>query len=118
VIFIFVHLLSVSLYVIFFIALVKPQPRMMTVKNITPAIFNQLRLKYGETLSCPCKKISVPYKAFVFNTIKFHSICSSFFVSEQWVEALYRSDASAFNVLDFRKTANSQVSEYSIMKKL
>jgi hypothetical protein len=104
------HFLSVSLYVVFFIAWVKPQPRTITTTNITPTLFKQLHLKHAENLSCPCSKVSVSYKDFINSTIKFHPICSSFFVSQQWIEALYRSDAGTFDALDFRKMANSQVS--------
>lgn len=111
------HSVLVSLYVVFYIALVKPQSRTMTISNVTSDRLKKLQLEHSTPLSCPCSKISVPYKAFVSNTIKFHPVCTSFFVSQQWIEALYRSDASAFNALDFRKTAYSQVNKLLILKK-
>ena len=53
----------------------------------------------------------MPYNVFVSNTISFHPVCSSIFVSEEWIAALYIEYASIFLVMDFRSTAKSQVSE-------
>ncbi|CAF4145952.1 unnamed protein product, partial [Adineta steineri] len=86
----------------------KPELRTITVLDITPVIFNETFLKYGETLSCPCSKVAIPYKDFVNHTITYHPICSSIFVSEQWIQALYVEDASRYGTGDFRSTANSQ----------
>ena len=88
-----------------------PQTVTMTISNITPITFHQLHLEHAKTLSCPCSTISVPYKTFVSNIIQFHPICSSVFITQQWIEALYLSTASSFDALDFRKTAYSQVTE-------
>ncbi len=106
-----------SFYVIFFITMIKPQPRTILISTITPVLFKQLHLKYAETLSCPCSRVNVQYKAFVFNTTRFHPICSSVFVSRQWIEALYQPNASMFGTLDFRTTASSQVSQNLFFKK-
>jgi hypothetical protein len=91
--------------------LLSPQTRIVTISNITPSLFEQLHLNYGQTLSCPCSTISVPYEAFVANTILSDPICTSIFVRRQWIEALYLDDASAYVENDFRVTASSQVSE-------
>jgi hypothetical protein len=53
----------------------------------------------------------VPYNVFVSNMVSFHPVCSSIFVSQQWIEALYLQYASVLLVMDFRTTASSQVSE-------
>ncbi|CAF1292298.1 unnamed protein product [Adineta steineri] len=80
----------------------------VTVSNITPVKFNELYSKYNETLSCPCSTTSISYKNFVSNTIKIHPVCSSRFVSQEWIHALYLSNASRYGVSDFRTTASSQ----------
>ena len=86
-----------------------PQTQLVTVSNITPLLFDRLYLEHGETLSCPCKNTTVSYEAFVSTTISFHPVCSSVFVSEQWIKAVYLPYASTFLVMDFRTTASSQV---------
>ncbi|CAF1302420.1 unnamed protein product [Adineta steineri] len=86
----------------------KTESSTVTVSNITPVKFNELYSKHNKTLSCPCSSTSISYKNFVFNTIKIHPVCSSRFVSQEWIHALYLSNASRYGVSDFRTTASSQ----------
>ena len=53
----------------------------------------------------------MPYKTFGSNKIKFHPVCSSIFVTQQWIKSLYLPNASQYRVEDFRTTAYSQVSQ-------
>lgn len=92
-------------------ALVNPQSRTETQLNMSLNIFKELYVKYGESLSCPCSQIHIPHKDFTLNKIRFHSICSSIFITDQWIDALYQIDGSGFDTLDFRQTAHSQVNE-------
>jgi hypothetical protein len=87
----------------------KPQLRTIMVSPITPSVFKQLSLEHGQTLSCPCSTIIVPYKEFVTHTVTRHSVCSSIFISQQWIQALHLPDASTYGTGDFRTTASSQV---------
>ncbi|CAF3640575.1 unnamed protein product [Adineta steineri] len=86
--------------------LLNPQSRLVTISHVTPSIINQLRLEHGETLSCPCSAISMPYKDFVSHAISFDPVCTSVFTSQQWIEALYIPD---FLTKDFRQSASHQV---------
>jgi hypothetical protein len=97
--------------------MVKPQSRTITISNITPLVFNQLHQQYAETLKCPCLNTTVPYEDFVSSTAIFHPVCSSIFISQQWIKALYQPDASTFGPMDFRTTAKSQVSKHLFLKK-
>ncbi|UJR12699.1 hypothetical protein I4U23_016873 [Adineta vaga] len=54
-----------------------PEPRMITVPNVTPIVFNQLDREHMEGLSCPCSALNVPLKDFVVHNITFHPVCSS-----------------------------------------
>ncbi|CAF1434225.1 unnamed protein product [Adineta steineri] len=81
---------------------------MVTISPITLSIFNELYREYNETLSCPCSTTMVPYKNFVSQKFTFHPVCSSIFVSQQWIEALYLFNASKYVPFDFRTTASSQ----------
>jgi len=86
------------------------------VSNISRDVFDQLYSELGGTLSCPCSTIKIPLKAFVSNTIKFHPVCSSIFISQKWIRALYLEDASRYGTGDFRTTASSQVSSRFFFK--
>ena len=102
------HIL-VTLYILFYTTLVSPNSRTVTVSKINPTIFDELSAEYGETLSCPCSTITIPYENFISNEITFHSICSSIFVSEQWIKSMYFWNASQYGINDFRTTAKAQV---------
>ena len=104
----------VSMYVLFYSGMMKTQARTVVISHIDPNKFEELYSKHGEILSCPCSTITTSYKSFVSNTIKFHPVCSSFFVSEQWAKALYLIDRSKYGVGDFRTTAASQVNQSNI----
>ncbi|CAF1310468.1 unnamed protein product [Adineta steineri] len=81
---------------------------MVTISPITLNIFDELYLECNETLSCPCSTTMVPYKNFVSQKFTFHPVCSSIFVSQRWIEALYLSNATKYFSFDFRTTASSQ----------
>ncbi|CAF1071438.1 unnamed protein product [Adineta steineri] len=104
----YIPLFIIVLYILTFIAFVSPQDRLITVTNITPELFSQLSIEHADTLSCPCSTIAVPYEILVSNTISFHPVCSSIYVSKEWIQALYLSYASSLLVTDFRTTAKSQ----------
>lgn len=85
------------------------QTRTIVISNIDVDKFEKLYLEHGDLLSCPCSTIATAYETFVSNTVRFHPICSSFFVTQQWIQGLYLIDRSSNGVLDFRTTATSQV---------
>ncbi|CAF3993155.1 unnamed protein product, partial [Adineta steineri] len=101
-------MIIISFYVLIITTITNPQSVAVTVSNITPELFKQLRSDYGLALSCPCSTISIPYKAFVSNEVSFDPVCTSIFTSRQWIEALYLPNASAYLMMDFRSTASSQ----------
>lgn len=107
---VFVVVISVCIYVLLYITLTQPQRRTVIIENINPDIFNQLYLEYADTLSCPCSTAAISHETFVSNEIILHPICSSFFITQQWIDALYMSTASRLGVSDFRTTAKFQVS--------
>ncbi|CAF1388030.1 unnamed protein product [Adineta steineri] len=96
------------MYVIFFTVFVNPQTDIVTISDITPSLFDQLRHEHGETLSCPCSTTIISYENFVLNTLSTDPICSSIFVSKEWVQSFYIPYASSFPIIDFRTTAYSQ----------
>ncbi|CAF1269954.1 unnamed protein product, partial [Adineta ricciae] len=103
-----VILLAVCLYVLFYGNLTKLDPKTVVISNITPDSFGQLYLKYNHTLSCPCSTTTIPYWNFVLQSVTMHPVCSSVFVSKEWIEGLYLTKASFYNSWDFRKLAYSQ----------
>jgi hypothetical protein len=50
--------------------------------------FEQLYNRYRNTLQCPCSRIAIPYKSFTMLSSKFHPICSSSFISDNWIGSI------------------------------
>ncbi|CAF1304006.1 unnamed protein product [Adineta steineri] len=98
----------VLIFIFALIAFTNPQSQLVTISNVTPSLFNQLRLEHDETLSCPCSNSIISYNKFVSNHATFHPICESLFVSEKWIQALYDPMASKYLIMDFRTTAHAQ----------
>lgn len=106
----------VFVYVLFYITVMNREKQTIAISDNISDLFDQLYLEHGETLSCPCSTIAMPYETFVSHTIEFHPVCSSIFVSPEWIEALYLPDASKYGTGDFRTTASSQVIQHFLLK--
>ncbi|CAF1442578.1 unnamed protein product [Adineta ricciae] len=104
----YIPLLIITVYIITFVTIITPQTELITVSNIDESLFNKLYHKHANSLSCLCSTTAVPYANFTTHTISFHPICSSVYVREEWIKALYLSHSSTFLVMDFRTSASSQ----------
>jgi hypothetical protein len=81
-----------------------------TVQVSNPSLDTYQRLldAYSNTLLCPCSQLSLPYSSFVTLIPHFHPMCSSDFVSDQWLAYLYYDDASSYLAIDIRSVGNAQ----------
>lgn len=75
--------------------------------------YNDLRVKYPTTVSCPCSDISISYDRFIELDPVYHQICSSDFVTQQWSEYLY--DASRMYQKNYHSTASVQFQILSVL---
>jgi hypothetical protein len=58
---------------------------------------------------CPCSRMSIAYGEFTSIQSTFHQVCSSDFVSDRWIEAIYSgSNATYFDIKDFRRYGSAQ----------
>lgn len=57
---------------------------------------------------CPCSKTSLSYSTFISHNPTYHQVCSSDFVSNQWIEAIYFGiDSTNYLQNDFRATGSA-----------
>ncbi|CAF1229595.1 unnamed protein product [Adineta ricciae] len=80
---------------------------MEPVSVTTPTFeqYQQLNSTHSQTLTCPCKHTSIDYHHFLRIEYTLHQVCTSVFVSSQWIEYLYHShDNKNVFVEDFRKS--------------
>ena len=57
----------------------------ITVSNPSQSDFENLQALYSETLICPCREIAVAYRSFILITPKIHPVCTSGFVTNEWL---------------------------------
>ena len=104
----------VCLYVLFYGTLIQIEAETVVVSPITLDVFDQLYAERSETLTCPCSTVTIPYKKFLLNIVKMHPVCSSIFVSKEWIDGLYLENTGLYSVWDFRKSAYGQVSSFTM----
>jgi hypothetical protein len=52
-------------------------------------------MKYPTILQCPCSQVSVQYGTFInISSVTYHQVCSSDFVTNAWIRALYRNGST------------------------
>ncbi|CAF1420813.1 unnamed protein product, partial [Rotaria sp. Silwood1] len=60
------------------------------------------------SLRCPCSQISSPYKNFIRLTPKYHQICSSYFITLEWMDSINAAANIAIHLYfaDFRASSD------------
>ena len=81
------------------------QSQTIIVRNPSQSTFLKLNDRFSSTLSCPCRKITIPLGSFSSITTTYHPICNSIFVSDRWINLLFNPNISLYYPLDFRSTA-------------
>ena len=61
----------------------------VTIKQPTVNVYTELQTKYSQTIVCPCTQMSINYEKFISFDPTFHQICSSDFVTEQWLNYFF-----------------------------
>jgi hypothetical protein len=64
--------------------------------------FHQFQMKYSDTLQCPCSQLSIQYDDFVRIDTKFHEVCQSQFVTQDWIDSVYHVNVSFIPPNDIR----------------
>lgn len=65
--------------------------------------YKLLYSKYGSSLTCFCSTVSISYKTFLRIEPIFHDLCSSKFVSSDWIDYLINASYSVSLKNDFRQ---------------
>jgi hypothetical protein len=88
----------IVLIIIFDLSLI-PFKEIVAIKNPSRVQFESL-----SNQNCPCSSISLSYGGFISLQPLFHPVCSSNFVSNQWITLLYSvgNDSTLFRTADLR----------------
>ena len=74
----------------------------ITINTSTLNQYSILYDNYPQFLTCPCTKISITYDQLVHVTYTPHQMCSSGFVTDDWINYILQSWTSSLLLLDFR----------------
>jgi hypothetical protein len=79
--------------------------------------YEDLLVAHPESLTCSCSQIISVYGDFVSLTPTFHQVCSSSFISQSFIDAMFDPYASYYNPLDLRATLSAQLQVNMKLKK-
>ncbi len=104
---------------ILFLLLTSWNIQIVTKTQLNPSLdtYKNLQILYSKTLECPCSNIIIPYRTFLSLSPILHEVCSSDFVTDQWISLLEKS-TTGYNFPDWRNTAPSQFHFLSDLCKL
>ncbi|CAF1519348.1 unnamed protein product [Adineta ricciae] len=64
--------------------------------------YEKLQEKYSSTIRCPCSTNTIPYREFFSISPVYHEVCSSVFISDEWLTSLHNINRTRYYQLDFR----------------
>ncbi|CAF3891451.1 unnamed protein product [Rotaria sp. Silwood1] len=99
---VFLVLLLVSLIIVVIYA--GSVPRTKIVKTFRPSEdeFKKLCDKFPDTLKCPCSQVAIQYSYFTNIDVKFHEVCESQFITQNWIDSVYHVNVSIIPPNDVR----------------
>ncbi|CAF1058517.1 unnamed protein product [Adineta steineri] len=81
----YISLFTLSLTILLLHTSLTDITKTITVAKPTLTKYEQLYSKYSQTLICPCKHISINYDKFLYIKYTFHQVCSSVFITDEWI---------------------------------
>ncbi|CAF3670361.1 unnamed protein product [Rotaria sp. Silwood1] len=77
------------------------------IKSPSLAVHENLYAKYSSTLFCPCSRIAIEHNKFISLSPRFHRVCSSAFIGDDWIKSTQGSfyGGGFTNFQDFRVAA-------------
>ena len=102
---IFIILLVLSLTVLLLYTSTVRVTRTVTVQAPNLDQYSSLYRLHSQTLACPCTKIAINYKAFLRINHTAHQICSSVYISDQWITYVSSCLTGLIWLDDFRYTS-------------
>ncbi|CAF4177164.1 unnamed protein product, partial [Rotaria sordida] len=84
----FIFLLLI-LYLLFIFSAFKPKSVTVQIKKPSLSNYKDLLKDHSYSLQCSCSQISIPYETFLNIEPHFHDLCSSQFISDEWIYYIY-----------------------------
>ncbi|CAF1430382.1 unnamed protein product [Adineta ricciae] len=91
----FIFLLSITM-IVYLISYLPVQTKTTLINQPSRLLHEDLLQKYSDTLECSCSKISIDYRSFITIQPRFHPLCSSELVSDDWIMYVYKRTNESF----------------------
>jgi hypothetical protein len=104
---IYLPILTLAVLVLIIYTIANGQTRTITFLKPSHVLYEELLEKKSTTLQCPCSQISVPHGSFITISAQFYPICTSFLVSDEWINLLFHQNSSHFIPFDFCSIAHA-----------
>lgn len=105
--------LIITLIILILYTSLDEQSISVIIKAPTLTEYEKLQIKYPNTLNCPCDHVAVNYESFIVLQPSYHNICSSDFISQQWIDYLH--DIIPLSPPKLRATASVQFNVLSLL---
>ncbi|CAF0972752.1 unnamed protein product, partial [Adineta ricciae] len=92
----------IGIIVLVFYTSISVQMRSITVHEPTLTEYEGLYGKYGRTLICPCRHLSVSYSSIIHLEAEYHQVCSSEFIDDNAWFSYFNMTIGFMFSLDFR----------------
>ncbi|UJR24141.1 hypothetical protein I4U23_027107 [Adineta vaga] len=111
-----IAILSTRIYLVLFTLVIavlilysslSPLTQTVNIKSPSETTYTQLYANYDDSLSCPCKNLAISYKDLFKISINYHPICTSWFITDTWINGLFIENITDFEQKDFRLVASS-----------
>ncbi|CAF1172455.1 unnamed protein product [Adineta steineri] len=96
-----------SFIIILLFTSLSTQTATVTIPNPSLSTYKNLQMLYSATLNCPCSTKTISYRSFVSLSPVLHQVCSSGFVTDDWV-VLFKQSTNIESPNDWRNRAGAQ----------
>lgn len=103
---IYITLLTASIIILIVFTSLETQSQINIIRNPSQSTYEGLLDKNVTPLACPCSRLTIPYGHFTETIVDYHPVCSSFFVSKDWIDNLFSPDIGRLYQADFRASAS------------
>ncbi|CAF1670280.1 unnamed protein product [Adineta ricciae] len=103
----YIILVLISLIILTTYASLSQQTETKTVLFPKQSVYKNLLKQYSNSLQCTCTKCSIPYEKFVKTIPSFHQVCSSDFISQEWIDFIFKADSTVIWPIDVRTSLSS-----------
>ncbi|CAF1411290.1 unnamed protein product [Adineta ricciae] len=103
----YIILVLVSLIILTTYASLSQQNETKTVLFPSESVYKNLLKTYTNNLQCTCTKVLIPYEKFVKTNPSFHQVCSSDFISQKWIDFIFKADSTLIWPIDVRTSLSS-----------